>query len=126
MGKTKVKERTFWFVYGIHYRNWTENRVKENRSKNTSNLKRLVELKFGSIAKQNVINLYSYKPDEKELYALSFGFNFALPQKIDKDITYLEFENFLKQTMQHKPISKEAESCFKAKLVAETNILLLN
>ena len=84
-------------------------------------MKRLVELKFGSIAKQNVINLYSYKPDEKELYALSFGFNFALPQKIDKDITYLGFENFLKQTMQHKPISKEAESFFKANLVAEAH-----
>ena len=39
------------------------------KSKNTSNLKRLVELKFGTIAKQNVINLSSYKPDEKELYA---------------------------------------------------------
>ena len=35
------------------------------KSKNTSNLKRLVEFKFGTIAKQNVINLSSYKPDEK-------------------------------------------------------------
>ena len=76
------------------------------KSKNTSNLKRLVEFKFGTIAKQSVINLSSYKPDEKELYALSYGFNFTLPQKIDKDITYLGFENFLKQTMQHKPINK--------------------
>ena len=39
------------------------------KSKNTPNFKRLVELKLCSIAKQNVINLSSYKPDEKELYA---------------------------------------------------------
>ena len=90
----------------------------KQKSKNTSNLKSLVELKFGSIAKKNVINFSSYKPDKKELFALTFGFNFALPQKIDKDITYLGFENFLKQTMQHTPISKEAESCYKANLVA--------
>ena len=90
------------------------------KSKNTVNLKKLIESKFGSIAKQNVINL-NYKLEKKELYALSFGFNFALPRKIEKDITYLGFENFIKQTIQHKPISKEAESCFKANIVAEAH-----
>ena len=91
------------------------------KPRNTVNLKKLVESKFGSIAKQNVINLSSYKLDENELYALSFGFNFALPRKIEKDITYLGFENFIKQSIQHKPISEEAESCFKANIVAEAH-----
>ena len=76
-------------------------------------------MKFGTCPKQNVINLSKYSLNEKELNALSYGLNFCIPPtKVNKELTYLGFENFLKQTGGHKPIKVGGEVTFKANLVA--------
>ena len=88
-------------------------------SKNKKNLNRLVELKLGNLMKQNVKNLCSYKFDEKEINALSYGMNFSLPIKtVDRVATYLGFEKYLNQLSKLQPISKQEEVRFKANLVS--------
>ena len=65
--------------------------------KNDSNIKRLLNLKYGTCLKQNVTNLSKYNFEEKEMNALSYGLNFCIPpMKNNKELTYLDFENFLK------------------------------
>ena len=55
--------------------------TKKLEVKNNNNINRLVRLKFGSLSKQNIINLSSYALDDKEEFALSFGQNFSVPPK---------------------------------------------
>ena len=61
--------------------------------KNEKTINRLVKLKFGSLRKQNIINLSSYSLDDKENFGLSFGQNFSVPpKKVNKKSHILGFE----------------------------------
>ena len=58
-----------------------EKQTKKLEVKNDKSTNRLVGLKFGSLSKQNVINLSSYALDDKEKFVLSFEQNFSVPPK---------------------------------------------
>ena len=73
-------------------------------AKNKTNLSRLVELKYSNLTKQNVKNLSSYKFDEKEMNAFSYGMNCLLStKKVDRVATYLGFKKYLNQLSKFKP-----------------------
>ena len=76
-----------------------------------------MELK--SYPKHSVINLSSYTLEEKDLNALSYGLNFAIPtKKVNKELTYLGFESFLNQVSGLKTKNGNDFNTFKANLVA--------
>ena len=96
-----------------------QNKWKELRKKNEKNLKRLVSCRYGSYPKHSVINLSSYTLEEKDLNALSYGLNFAIPtKKVNKELTYLGFESFLNQVSGLKTKNGYDFNTFKANLVA--------
>ena len=87
--------------------------------KNEKNINRLVRLKFGSLRKQNIVNLSSYKLDDKEEFALSFGQNFSVPpKKVNREEVYLGFEKYFKQVISHKPRNLNVAADFKANITA--------
>ena len=54
---------------------------------------------------------------------MSYGLNFCIPpKKVNKELTYLGFESFLKQTSAFKPIKVGNEMKFKANLSAMAHI----
>ena len=104
----------------VRYIDTIKDKQKEKiELKNDSNIKRLLNLKYGTCLKQNVTNLSKYNFEEKEINALSYGLNFCIPPKNNnRELTYLGFENFLKQINTLKPIKPGNEMSFKANLVA--------
>ena len=116
----KLKLKEVHFSEFINYaENITEKQQEKYLAKNKKNLNRLIELKFGNLTKQSVKNLSSYKFDEKELTALSYGMNFSLPiKKVDEVATYLGFEKYINQLLKLQPSSKQDEITLKANLVS--------
>ena len=84
--------------FDVYIRNIETKQMERIKRKNEKNLKRLVSFRYGSCPKHSVTNLSSYTLEEKELNALSYGLNFAIPtKKVNKELTYLGFESFLNQ-----------------------------
>ena len=94
----------------------------------------MVRLKFGSLRKQNIINLTSYELDNKENFALSLVQNFSVPpKKINREELYLGFEKLFEQVTTQKPRNLNEAISFKAnitvvghnycKMTADENLL---
>ena len=79
----------------------------------------LVRLKFGSLRKQNIINLTSYELDNKENFALSLVQNFSVPpKKVNREELYLGFAKLFKQVTTQKPRNLNEAISFKANITA--------
>ena len=88
---------------------------KENNKK----IENLINLKFGTLAKYNVLNLSNRKLTEQEKFALSLGINFSLPPThVDKETVFLGFESFYKQLCKLKPRSNADETSTKVNLTS--------
>ena len=91
--------------------------ISNRKQKNHQSLNFLKSRKFGTIEKQHITNLSSYKLSDNEEFALSFGLNFSLPiVKVDRERVLSSFEMYYTKVNKHVPVNKAERTAFKSNL----------